>query len=114
MLDVGHEDGSVLPWLVPGFPVSDAGQNPKRFLLPVMHDVAGRDFTGFWSMTIEPTLLIPSEVRDLCPGRPKLIDPAVHFPVLIEAIRRDMKKEFGALADRPDEDVPMLGREARR
>ncbi len=97
MLDVGLAGDRIHPWLVRGIPGGD--EPPQAFALPTLRDVEGRDFAGFWSMTIEPSWLIPAPVCACCEGKPRYIDPAIHFPVLMEKIRKEVKAELGPTAD---------------
>lgn len=104
MLDIGLADGAIHPWLVRGMPGGDAP--PPAFPLPNFNSVRGRDFSGFWSMTLEPSWLIPAQVRKICnaTGSGKPINPDTHFPLLMLKIRHEIKAEFGPTADQPYDD----------
>lgn len=101
-LDLGIASGSITPWLVRGAPWPDV--TPEPFPLPTLSDIAGRDYTHFWNMTIEPSALIPAPVKNISSLPGHLIDPQVHFPLLMDQLRREMKEELGPNVDRPYDD----------
>jgi hypothetical protein len=98
MLDVGLDGQGVRPWLVRGMP---GGDERPAFAIPTLQGLNGRDCSGFWSMTIEPSWLIPDRVCKTCSDKHGLIDPEEHFTVLMEMIRREVRAEFGLTADLP-------------
>jgi hypothetical protein len=98
-LDIGQDGAPIRPWLVRGMPWGES--KPAEFFLPAFSDVHGRDLSGFWSMTIKPSLLTPKPVQSVSSLPGHLIDPEVHFPILVEKIKQDMKKRFGPNADMP-------------
>ncbi len=107
-LDLGRDAGGIQPWLVRGAPGSRLADSPAEFFpLPSLSNIAGKDYTGFWRMTIKPTLLIPDEVKTVSSAAHHNIDPDVHFPILMDRIRKEMKHKFGPMVDRPYNDWPV-------
>ena len=73
-LDIGLSDGMVRPWLVRGLPFAPDAQ-PQAFHLPTLDDVFGRDFSGFFSVRIDPN--IPEAA---CPASPRCSPPSARCP----------------------------------
>ncbi len=103
-LDMGGHNGVFHPWIVRNFTGGDA--HPATFRLPTFSNVHGYDFTGFFSMTIEPEAFTPDRVLQASPDSPHLINPDTHFPLLISVIHDEMKQKFGPNFDRPYDDTP--------
>jgi hypothetical protein len=103
-LDMGQHDGVFHPWVIRNAPWGDAA--PASFTLPTLRNVHGHDFTGLWTMTIEPDPFTPDQVLAVSPSEPHLINPETHFPLLISLIHDQMKEKFGPNFDRPYDDAP--------
>jgi hypothetical protein len=123
-LDTGRDTGAIRPWLVRDFPpviahaslrLTDTPSTPsspipgpiaESFPLPSLSNIAGRDFSSFWQMSIKPNLMTPQEVKNVSKSAHHAIDPDIHFPIMIEKIRAQMKEKFGPEFDRPYTDWP--------
>lgn len=101
-IDVGNHLGEVQPWVVRGAPWGDVAAQTLQ--LPALTDVLGRDYVGFWEMRIEPSILIPSRVLRVTELPSRVIDPRVHFPILMNDIKNNMKRELGPRVDQPYDD----------
>lgn len=91
--------GTIDPWLVPDLPCC-AGAQPAALELPSLADVAGRDLTGFYTLTIQPNVLETAAIRDrldLDPP-PDEINPERDFPTLLA----DIRESLGPENTRPD------------
>jgi hypothetical protein len=116
-LDVGLDDETIEPWLVPGL----AGCNVKRvpsYALPSMANVSGRDFSGFYSVAIAPRTIVASWLDHAFGYPPERLDVKVDLPRIMSRIRAEMAVTMG-----PDLDDPGItrtvkwadpGRQARR
>jgi hypothetical protein len=98
--DLGHDDGLVTPWLVPGICPE---QEPLSYPVPTT-DIL--DVYGFsMQLEIEPRELegpaLLSIAHDGESG--KCIEPSVHFPILMSHIRKEAEEQYG-----PEVGVPSL------
>ncbi len=85
-LDIGENDGVVMPWIVPGFPDGATAQG-LPFAIPLLNDVAGVDMRGFEMVEIDPRLRVWSRMRKVLPSKPQRCIPEDHFPLLMAYIR---------------------------
>ncbi|MCA9297233.1 MAG: DUF4056 domain-containing protein [Phycisphaerales bacterium] len=94
-------DATIIPWLVP---TCEACPSPTavRLQLPSVKDVEGYPFDGVWSMTIEPNVFETSRILDRLPKGTDVVDPAVHFPILLDDIRRTIGVNRTTGLDVPD------------
>ena len=100
-LDVGLSDDLVRPWLISM--ISPGAENsPEAFHLPTLHDVQGRDFSNFATVTLEPRIRAADAMREQLPGRPRVFDVENDFPALIAAIRTQLREQWGSDADSPN------------
>jgi hypothetical protein len=86
MLDIGHDDGIIEPWIVPGM----EHEHPIVFRLPDLSDVDGLDCSEFFKLSIDPNILEGFIIRSRLEGSPEHIDPDIHFPVLLADIADDV------------------------
>jgi len=101
-LDVGLDDGLVTPWLVPDFdPCPEA--EPRALPVPTLEVVTKHGFE--LTFEIEPRVLQSGKILSVAYPDPERrgqrIEPAVHFPLLMEHIMRDAIKRYG-----PEVNVP--------
>jgi hypothetical protein len=96
MLDIGGKDGLVNPWLVPGTQDDLHDGNAQAFTVPCKR-VPGR-----YSLLITPSRTLLHRIRKAVPSSPAVIDPEAEFPVLVEVVRREVKRELGETATQPD------------
>ncbi len=101
-IDLGNGLGEVQPWVVRGAPWGDVAAETLR--LPALTNVLSRDYVDFWEMQIEPSILIPNRVLKVSELPSHAIDPRVHFPILMNQIKDDMKRELGPQVDQPYDD----------
>jgi len=99
-LDVGLQDETVRPWLVRGLPFV-AAFRPEPFSLPTMKNVCGRDYSGFYSVAVDPGLPMTNRIRRILPKEGARFDADRGFPLLIEVIRRQMRERFSRDVDTP-------------
>ena len=85
--DISQDDGSVDPWIVPGFP-DGRTMDGFRFERPSLRDVEGRDLSHFEQLEIEPRLSVWSAMRRLLPDDPDVCRPTEDFPILMRHIRQ--------------------------
>jgi hypothetical protein len=97
---------SIVPWLVPSCDACPT-QSPVRLRLASLTDVEGLPFDNFWSMTIEPKVLETWRIMSRLPADVDVVDPALHFPILLNDIRETIGVErtngFESLKWSPDE-----------
>ncbi|MES2438349.1 MAG: DUF4056 domain-containing protein [Verrucomicrobiota bacterium] len=87
-LDIGEKDGTIRPWIVPGYP--DGGTAAGfPFVMPSLKEVAGHDMSRFEHVEIEPRMRAWGLMRKMLPGSPARCDPARDFPLLMRYIRLD-------------------------
>ncbi len=98
-VDIGLFDNTIQPWLIPGF--SPESSSPETFTLPTLTDVQGHDFSGFYSVQIEPRVHVEDYMRGFLPNRPPLFDGYQDMGQLMEVMRSQMKERFAADVDRP-------------
>jgi hypothetical protein len=104
-LDTALVNGYVTPMLVPGFgeslPTLPASEDP--FLrLPTLAavDTAPIEARNMFTVRLEPQFGQWEKMRRLLPGQPRLVDPEVHLPILVEVVRYQMRAEIGPEVDR--------------
>jgi hypothetical protein len=105
-LDIGlrdEDDNKVHPWLVPGFAPSDS--DSEAFALPTLRDVLGQDWSGSYSIRIDPVVPQAQSLRDALPSRPAVLDGERDMPLLVEVTRRQMQERLSANVDQPWEKV---------
>ena len=97
MLDIGEQDGLVHPWTVPGAQDDLHDSNgPISYTLPCAKMPDG------YSLTIVPSASILRSLRKSAPGIPAVIDTQRDFPVLVNVIRSEVRKEMGDNAIQPN------------
>jgi len=97
MLDIGEKDGLVHPWTVPGAQDDlHDGNGPVSFTVPCTKMSDG------YSLRIVPSASILRRIRKSAPGIPAVIDANRDFPVLVNVIRSEVRKELGDNAIRPN------------
>ena len=100
-IDVGLDDGSVRPWLVPDLPFADADIEPRPVALPGLGTVDGRDISEFCTVLIDPRIPEAARMRRNLPGRPEMFCPERDLPVLLRVARDEMRQRFAADVDQP-------------
>ena len=93
LLDIGFGDGVIEPWVVASF-----GDGTRHdFRLPPLSDIRGHDFSGFYRLLIDPSVLEGFAIRDVIGEDREYIDPGVDFAVIINDIAQtlDMPAEDG-------------------
>lgn len=88
MLDIGTGDGLIEPWVVDGF-----GDDVRVFELTRFDNVDGRDFSGFYQVSIDPNVLEGFKIRDVIGENREYIYPEIDFPVLIADIADRLEVE---------------------
>jgi hypothetical protein len=86
-LDIGEGDGTLAPWIVPGYPGGGTATGIP-FAIPSLKDVVGLNLSGFEQVEINPRIGAWSAMRRVLPGNPDRCRPAEHFPLLLRHIRR--------------------------
>ena len=99
-LDIGLDDGSVTPWLVRGVPFAKDGP-PEPLPIPGLTDVAGRDMTGFFEMSLTTPTLASQPIKQLFTPPVEGFRVEEHFPAILTVIREQMVDDFGPLVDVP-------------
>ncbi len=98
--DLGHDDGRVTPWLVPGLCPE---QEPIAYPVPTTRVLEVYGFS--MHLDIEPREvegpLLLSIAHDGEPG--DRIQPSVHFPILMSHIKKEAEEMYG-----PEVGVPSL------
>jgi len=102
-LDTGLDDGFVTPWIVPLLPECE-GVEPQAYPVPNLRLLEMHGFSV--KLEIEPREHLQKGVirRIVYPDREqrrKRIEPAVHFPIIMEYIRQDAIERYGPAADVP-------------
>ena len=100
-VDVGLSDDVVYPWLVPGLWFVPPATAPRPFRLPREGDVLGPGAPEFCTVLIEPRIEEAARMRRLLPGRPEWFSRDRDVPLLLEAVRRQMRRRFGEQVDEP-------------
>lgn len=97
MLDIGEKDGLVHPWTVPGTEDDlHDGNGPITFTVPCTKMPEG------YTLRIVPSASILRSLRKSLPGTPAIIDPHRDFPVIVDEIRSEVRKEMGDHAIEPN------------
>jgi hypothetical protein len=96
-LDVGATDGMISPWIVTCLPEL-AGAYPEPLPLPDLRILFVHGFS--FRLEIEPRELEKNKIlRIVYPGakeRPARIEPEKHFSIILDAIRKQAVKRYGA------------------
>ena len=99
--DVGLSDDVVYPWLVPGLPFVPLALAPEPFRLPRESDLLAPGAPEFCTVLIEPRIEEAGRMRRHLPGRPKWFCRDRDVPLLLAAVRRQMRRRFGEQVDQP-------------
>jgi len=97
--DTGLDDGFITPWLVPDIcPDSE----PKLYPVPNLNFLYRYGFSIRFE--IEPRIAEKDKILSIIyPNeRGKCIQPAVHFPIIIEYIKKEAVEKFGPQVDVAD------------
>ena len=101
-LDIGLDDGFVTPWIVPNLDGCERGE-PQPYAVPNLNILRLHGFS--MRLELEPRELQKGSIlRIVYPDskqRKKRIEPASHFPAIMEYIRQDAIRRYG-----PEVDVP--------
>ena len=101
-LDIGLDDGRVTPWIIPFLPEC-RGVVPQAYPVPTLDLLGMHGFSV--KVEIEPRELQKKRIlRIVYPDpkqRRKRLEPAVHFPAIMEYIRQDVIRRYGPGADMP-------------
>lgn len=100
-LDVGLDDETIEPWLVPGLDACRA-KRPSSYSLPSMANVSGKDFSSFYTVAIEPRIATVSWLDRVFNHRPALLDVKADLPRVMAKIREEMAATMGPDLDNPD------------
>jgi hypothetical protein len=100
---------TIHPWVVPngsfakrgGAPSMLPPPTPVAFVLPSLADVNGRDFTGFYTVAIDPRIEKAAVMRSRLAGRPKRLSAEHDVPQLLRVVRAQMAEQFAPDFDRP-------------
>jgi hypothetical protein len=99
-LELSLDGSPQRPWLAPLEP-GGPGRLGEPFELPRLGVIAGHDFGGFYEVRIAPFILQGPQIRAVADANGSTIDPFVHFPPIMEAIREELLLEYGPDADQP-------------
>jgi Protein of unknown function (DUF4056) len=102
-LDVGLDDETIEPWLVPNLEGCDVKRSPS-YSLPSMASVSGRDYSGFYTVAIEPRGIVASWLGQRFGYPPEELDVKVDLPRIMSRIRAEMAVTMGPDLDNPDPD----------
>lgn len=105
--DIGLDDGSITPWLVPSVPGCENAQ-PVSYPVPSLQSLADYGFSC--KFEIEPKVweadrILKIVYGDKSPGQ-RRIEPAVHLPVIMDHITRLAVKRYGPDAGSPHPSRP--------
>ena len=97
MLDIGGKDGLVRPWIVPGAQEDlHDSRGPISFTVPCARMPEG------YSLSIVPSASILRRIRKSAAATPAVIHPDKDFPVLVNVISSEVRKELGDNAIGPN------------
>jgi hypothetical protein len=99
-LDVGLDDDRVEPWLVPGLNACTMKRAPSHSL-PSMTDVAGRDFSSFYTVAIASRIGEASWLDHVFGYTPALLDVKTDLRRVMAGIRAEMAATMGPDLDSP-------------
>ena len=117
-LDVGLDDDTIEPWLVPGLNACGA-RTPASYSLPSMADISGLDLSNFYTVSIEPRIdeaswlkgvfgHTPGQIRYVSPSSirvfgytPGRLDVKTDLPRVMAKIREEMAATMGPELDNP-------------
>jgi hypothetical protein len=101
-LDIGLDDGYVTPWIVPDLEGCERAE-PKLCPAPNLNLLRLHGFS--MKLELEPRELQKSSILRIAYPDPderrKRIEPAMHFPIIMEYIRQDAIHRFGPEVDAP-------------
>jgi hypothetical protein len=102
-LDIGIDDGTIQPWLVPGLAYCDHIDpfNPPPYRVPPLQDSLHPDGGALAEIEIEMRIFEAGRIRATIPDEPERIVPYRDFPFIMEAIRRDLMQQYGEYVDQP-------------
>lgn len=100
-LDVGLDNDTIRAWLVPGLSACPA-LRPPSYSLPSMADVAGRNFSNFYTVGIEPRIAEASWLDRIFGRQPALLDVKTDLPRVMAGIRKEMAATMGPDMDNPE------------
>lgn len=99
-LDVGHETGTLTPWLVRDLEYC-GDIEPEPFDVPPLIDSLRPDGAPLATIEIDMRMFEAGAIRSAIPGQPERIIPHLHFPYLIEHAREVFTDQFGPDFDQP-------------
>ena len=70
-------------------------------MLPDLSDVSGRDFRGTYTAEIRPGILQSGRILSKLPEKRNKVDVDRDLPLLVEAMRSEMRAKFGEGFDKP-------------
>ncbi|MGB8437557.1 MAG: DUF4056 domain-containing protein [Burkholderiales bacterium] len=100
-LEVGLNDGTIEPWLVPGFAACSV-KRPPSYSLPAMANVSGRDFSDFYTVAIEPRIGEVSWLDRVFDHTPARLDVKADLQRVMATIREEMAATMGPDLDDPN------------
>jgi len=100
-LDVGLDDETIEPWLVPGLDACSV-KRPPSYSLPSMANVSGRDFSNFYTVAIEPRIAEASWLDRVFNYTPARLDVKADLPRVMAKIREEMAATEGPDVDNPN------------
>jgi hypothetical protein len=100
-LDVGLDDETIEPWLVPGLDACSV-KRPPSYSLPSMANVSGRDFSNFYTVAIEPRIAEASWLDRVFNYTPARLDVKADLPRVMAKIREEMAATEGPDLDNPN------------
>ncbi len=96
-LDIGLDDGLVTPSLVPDLPEC-AGAEPQSYPVPTLDIISAYGFSI--KVEVEPRELEKGKILKIAypdrKNRKKRLEPALHYASIMDRIRQDAVKKFGA------------------
>ena len=99
-LELSLDDQPQRAWLVPEEP-GEPGHLGEPYDIPRLGEIAGRDFSGFYSVSIRPYILQANQIRRAAGIESGPIEPFEHFPAIMESIRVELLERYGPDADQP-------------
>ena len=87
LLDIGIGDGMIEPWVIESL----AEGERHDFKIAALDDINGHDFSGFYSVKIDPNVLEGFSIRSVLNTDREHVDPEIDFPVLIRAIAEQLE-----------------------
>lgn len=96
-LDIGLDDGSVTPWLVPGIHECE-GAKAKSYPIPKLDILSKYGFSI--KLEIEPHEWEKDKILKII-GEKKRIEPVKDFPIIMDYIKKDAVRMYGPDVDKP-------------